>query len=386
MIALNAVKSELFGEGGGGEVHAAQMLDGLQRPARRATRLLRVERPARAPGSGDARSRSPATSPTRRCPPSRTGQRGARQRLVPGGAGARDRGKAARRRRAGDAPPGEQRPDGRRQALEARATRCWSAGPQIGYFYPGLTLEMDLHGPGLDAARRHLRAVPRLHPDRAARGLRLDADLGRADIVDIYVETLCDGSDTKYLYKGRCRVDDPFDAGSIGGQPVTFNRTVHGPVVGYATVDGRRVAVSRKRSSYLLDGVDLLLFQQLTRGRIRNARDFIRPPRSRRRHSTRSTPKPTQSALVTTGRLPIGARASTRGCPPTAVAATSGAASWRPAAHPHGILRAACSTTGTTGPRAASPPRTTSGHTGRSGASICSTPTPRSVAGTRWPR
>ena len=30
MIALNAVKSELFGEGGGGEVNAAQMLDGLQ--------------------------------------------------------------------------------------------------------------------------------------------------------------------------------------------------------------------------------------------------------------------------------------------------------------------------------------------------------------------
>ncbi|MCQ8205484.1 hypothetical protein NP569_24655, partial [Vibrio parahaemolyticus] len=68
----------------------------------------------------------------------------------------------------------------------------------------------------------------------------------------------------------------PFNAGTLDGQAVTFNRTVHGPVVGYATVDGRRVAISRKRSSYLLDGVDLLIFQRLTRGRVRNAREFIK--------------------------------------------------------------------------------------------------------------
>ena len=30
MIALNAIKSQLFGQGGGDEVDAAQMLDGLQ--------------------------------------------------------------------------------------------------------------------------------------------------------------------------------------------------------------------------------------------------------------------------------------------------------------------------------------------------------------------
>ena len=42
-------------------------------------------------------------------------------------------------------------------------------GPQIGYFYPGLTLEMDLHGPGIERARRDLGAVPRLHADRPRR-------------------------------------------------------------------------------------------------------------------------------------------------------------------------------------------------------------------------
>ena len=41
-----------------------------------------------------------------------------------------------------------------------------------------------------------------------------------------------------------------FDAGTLDGDPVTFKTTVHGPVVGYATVKGKKVAISSKRSSY----------------------------------------------------------------------------------------------------------------------------------------
>ena len=126
-------------------------------------------------------------------------------------------------------------------------------GPQIGYYYPGLTLEMDLQGPGWRA--RGATSAP--FPGYILIGRREDfvwsLTSAGADIIDIYVETLCGGSDTKYLYRGQCRDMRPFDAGTLDGQPVNFNRTVHGPVVGYATVDGRRVAVSRKRSSYLLD-------------------------------------------------------------------------------------------------------------------------------------
>jgi acyl-homoserine lactone acylase PvdQ len=44
----------------------------------------------------------------------------------------------------------------------------------------------------------------------------------------------------------------PRDAGRLGfagGVPLTFNETVHGPVLGYATVDGERVALSSARTT-----------------------------------------------------------------------------------------------------------------------------------------
>ena len=167
---------------------------------------------------------------------------------------------------------------------------------------------MDLHGPGWTA--RGATSAP--FPGYILIGRREDfvwtLTSAGADIVDSYVETLCEGSDTKYLYKGRCRAMTPFNAGSIEGQAVTFNRTVHGPVVGYATVDGRRVAVSRKRSSYLLDGVDLLLFRRLTRGKVPNARAFIKAaPISPQTFNTFYADSD-EVAQVTTGRLPLRAK------------------------------------------------------------------------------
>ena len=133
-----------------------------------------------------------------------------------------------------------------------------------------------------------------------------------------------------------------------------FNRTVHGPVIGYATVNGQRVAVSRKRSSYLLDGVDLLLFQRLTRGRIRNARDFIKAASISPQTFNTFYADHKSMAMITTGRLPIRAPGVDPGLPTDG----RGNHEWRgflkPREHPQGIVRRACSTTGTTSRRAAS--------------------------------
>ena len=67
-----------------------------------------------------------------------------------------------------------------------------------------------------------------------------------------------------------------FDAGTLDGEPVSFKTTVHGPVVGYATVDGKRVAISRKRSSYGKEVLDLLFNRRLSNGSVRDPKSFFR--------------------------------------------------------------------------------------------------------------
>ena len=58
-------------------------------------------------------------------------------------------------------------------------------------------------------------------------------------------------------------------------QRITFLRTVHGPVVGYANVSGRRVAISSQRASYGRDALDQFPYQDLTLGRVRSPQDFV---------------------------------------------------------------------------------------------------------------
>lgn len=184
-------------------------------------------------------------------------------------------------------------------------------GPQIGYYYPGLTLEMDMHAPGL--VWRGSTAAPFPGYLLIGRGPDFATTLtsAGADIVDQYAETLCDGSDTRYLYRGTCTEMGVFDAGVLkgtGGQPdqrVGFRTTVHGPVTGYATVGGAKVAISSKRSSYGRDTVDQLFFQDLSNGTVRDPRSFFR--------AAAQTPQTFNAfyldhrhiAAYTTGRLPL---------------------------------------------------------------------------------
>jgi acyl-homoserine lactone acylase PvdQ len=148
-------------------------------------------------------------------------------------------------------------------------------GPQIGYFYPGFTYEINMDAPNLKW--RGATSAPFPGYLLIGRGQDFATTLTSAsgDVVDQYVEKLCEGDDHKYLYNGECRNMEFFEAGTIGGKPVNFWRTVHGPVVGYATVDGERVAISSKRSSYGRDTVDLLFNRRLSNGSIRNPRDFF---------------------------------------------------------------------------------------------------------------
>ena len=310
IYALNAIKAQFLGQGGGQEVENALFLDAARDRfgARRGSAVYE-----------DLRQRNdPETSTT-------TSRRAPHQTVV-----------SARRAKglvrlekgsfesAGVALPGA---DAAAAALPARTkasnillvdgsrsatgTPIMVGGPQIGYTYPGLTLEMGLYGPTIRARGATSGPFPGYMLIGRGAGFTWSLTSASADIVDTYAETLCGGSRTKYRYKGKCRRMERVNAGTIarGDDKVTvrFNRTVHGPVVGYARVAGTRrtVALSQRRSSAGRETTDQIFFQKLTYGQVRSASDFIK--------AANATPQTFNSfyadakdiAFVTTGRLPV---------------------------------------------------------------------------------
>ncbi len=268
IYALNALKDQFVGEGGGCEARNADMLSALRQKLGRA-RGLAVWQDLREANDPE----SPVSAPGRvrfQAPPTST--RG--NVVIDAGslsASALDALKGY--------CPGSVRASNILMVSGARSATghpIMVAGPQIGYDYPGFTLEMDLQGPGIDA--RGATTAP--FPGYIFIGRNQDSawSLTSAglDQIDTYVETLCGHSRVMYRYKGRCRRMQFVDAGSLGGKELTFYRTVHGPVFGYARVHGRLVALSRKRASYGQDVKDLLFYHDLNHGLVHNIHQFIR--------------------------------------------------------------------------------------------------------------
>jgi acyl-homoserine lactone acylase PvdQ len=156
------------------------------------------------------------------------------------------------------------------------------AGPQVGYYAPEILMEEDLHGGGLDA-----RGV-------AFPGLGFYLEIGRgpdyawsatsasSDVIDQFAETLCGNGTTQYLYKGQCRTMGNFDAGSLQGlnggpaKELTYYTTVHGPVIGYATSNGKKVAISLDRSTRGRELLAAIPFQTLSTGGVHSPQDFVK--------------------------------------------------------------------------------------------------------------
>jgi len=303
VYALNAVKGQFVGQGGGDEARRSQFLGGLRQRLgkRRGMSVfddLRQFKVADSPTSVDGYF--PYGRIPRRARGSVVLDPGSFQRVSvvpPSAAPSRV------------APP----PDPVQASNTLMITRERSAtgrplmvgGPQIGYFYPGFTYEIDMHAPGL--VWRGATSAPFPGYMLIGRGPDFSNTLtsSSGDIIDQFAEKLCDAAGTSYRYKGECRQMGTFNAGTLQGQPVTFRTTVHGPVVGYATVKGRRVAISSKRSSYGKDTLDQLFFRRLSNGQVHDPKSFFR--------AAALTPQTFNSfyidnkhvAMFTSGRLPI---------------------------------------------------------------------------------
>src|SRR3954449_4747608 len=267
VYSINALAGQIFGQGGGDEVRRSQLLDALR------TRLGKSQADTVFNDLSEHVDKDAPVTINKTFPYEQVPNTQAGNAVIENGSTSPKTAKAVstsapRRRYASNFLM----VSGKRSAT---GHPLLVAGPQIGYFYPGLTLEMDLKGPGFQARGA---AIPGGAGNiLIGRGPDFAWSLTSAgsDTNDQFVETLCGGSDTKYLYKGKCRTMGFIDAGTIAGQgKVQYHTTVHGPVLGYATVGGRKVAISFQRSSHGKDVLWQLMFKRMTDGKVTGLKSF----------------------------------------------------------------------------------------------------------------
>jgi acyl-homoserine lactone acylase PvdQ len=312
IYAFNALKDQFFGEGGGNQAQNAEFLSGLEH---------RLGSKKGYSVFDDLRQNTNAGSPTTvdgtfnyDHSPSKPGAPGS-VLLKPGSFTPTT---YASKKVTGDLRSLEPRPHASNELMvEGKDSTSGHpllvGGPQVGYFYPGLTYEIDMHAPGLNW--RGATSAPFPGYMLIGRGPDFATTLtsAGADDTDEFAETLCGHSKTKYMYQGKCKVMQLFNAGTVTtGDKKTFAvkfwTTVNGPVIGYAKSGGRQVAITSKRASYGKDVLDLLFNRRLSDGQVHSPQSFIR--------AAALTPQTFNSfyvdskhvAEITTGLLPLRAK------------------------------------------------------------------------------
>ena len=276
VIAVTAFIGSIFGAGGGGEAANAELLAKLQARlgagrGRRAWDDVMLADDPEAPTTIDRRfDYGPLTGG--RVRGSVKIDPGSIQQIDPRGASAA----RARTARAGAAPARKRASNFLVVAPERSATGNTLAtmGPQLGYYYPEIVQQIELQAPGIKAQGI---AVP---------GLAMYMLIGRTenyawsltsaghDVRDVYAEELCepDGSaptraSTHYRFRNRCVPLTTFNAGELAGQPLRYLTSVHGGVLGTATVGGKPYALARRRSTFGRDGLNLAALKDMTEGK-----------------------------------------------------------------------------------------------------------------------
>ncbi len=369
VVAVGALLAARFGANGGSETQRSMFLDALQTEAGRDQGAAGLRRPARVqrrrvPGH---RSRAVSVPPAaaRRLPAASSSTTGASLPSRP-----------PRRLRLVESRPAS-------NALLVGAKRSKTGhpvlvgGPQVGYFFPQFFMEVDLHGGGYDVRGALLPGLPLVLVGRGP-DFAWTVTSSQADNIDVFAETLCGGDDRHYLHRGVCREMTTLDAGTLRSpgtpdQRLTLLQTVHGVVQGYATVDGRRVALAQQRSTRGRDVLSARALYELNTGRVTSAKSFVK---------TASTVDAMfnffyvddRDIAHVTSRPAAGesARTPTRRCRRSARASTTGAASSPRRPIPRRSTRArARSSTGTRSPPAAGAHPTTTGRMALFSGRIC---------------
>ncbi len=150
-------------------------------------------------------------------------------------------------------------------------------GPQVGYYDPQILMEMDVHGPGIDARGATFPGVNLFVLLGHGRDYAWSATTATSDNVDTFAEVLCKDR-FHYRYKGRCLpmeelertnswTPNGVDQTPPGSETLRAYRTVHGIVYARGTVHGKKVAFVSARSTYFHEADSALLFTKLNNPR-----------------------------------------------------------------------------------------------------------------------
>ncbi len=281
VIAVTAFIGSIFGAGGGGEARNADLLARLQDGLGPETGRQAWE---------DAMlfddPEAPTTIPNRYDYGPLTGGRVQGSVVIDAGsvvsldprqpvAGAGAASGAAGVVDAASAPPARQASNFLVVDRSRSATRNTLAvmGPQLGYYYPEIVQQIHLSGPGIEAQGAAVPGLAMYILIGRTRDYAWSLTSANHDVRDVFAEQLCepDGStptreSDHYLFNGECRPYVEFDAGTLNGVPIRYPTSVHGSVIGTATVEGLPYALARQRSTFGRDGLNLAALKDMTEG------------------------------------------------------------------------------------------------------------------------
>jgi acyl-homoserine lactone acylase PvdQ len=155
-------------------------------------------------------------------------------------------------------------------------------GPQLGYYYPEIVQQLHLKGPGFESQGVAVPGLSMYMLIGRTRDYAWSLTSANHDVRDVFAEQLCepDGSaptreSTHYVFEGVCRPFVQFDAGTLNDVPIVFPKSVHGAVIGTATVGGVPYALTRQRSTFGRDALNLGALKDMTEGKATTPHRFF---------------------------------------------------------------------------------------------------------------
>jgi acyl-homoserine lactone acylase PvdQ len=279
-IAGFAFIGSIFGNGGGGEVANSELLAGLESRLG-ATEGLKVFRDLRSVNDSEAPTTARKAFPYDTVP---TGPTPGSLLVDPGSQSAAAsqaaiQARAAKRNMSNFLLVGHGRSaDGHPLAV---------MGPQLGYFYPEIVMQADMHGGGIDAQGVIAPISPYVFIGRG-RDFAWSLTSAGSENTMQFLEKLCNPDESPptrasdhYVHNGECVAMKTVDAGEIGASQsepaheIFFKETVHGPVSGTVTVAGQPYAIAVDRSTRGREPAGELAFSALDSNEVHSPQQFF---------------------------------------------------------------------------------------------------------------